>query len=118
MKQAIRHGDHTAAMDVLCTAEDREAALLREILLGYISYALGLVGEVVERPRDIDRIMAFGFAWAPPSVLVDAIGPGRTIVLLERARLPVPLSIIHAATHQRAMFDEPSVDRGRFFIAA
>ena len=118
MKTAIRHGDHAGAMEVLCTAEDREAPLLREILLGYISYALGLVGEVVERPRDIDRIMGFGFAGAPPSVLVDAIGPGRTIVLLERARLPVPLAVIQAATHQRAMFDEPSVDRGRFFIAA
>ncbi len=118
MKNAVRAGRHAAAMEILCSAEDREAALLREILLGYISYALGLVGDVVDRPRDIDRIMGFGFAWAPPSVLVDAIGPGRTIVLLERAKLPVPLSIIQAATHQRAMFDEPSVDRARFFVAA
>ncbi len=118
MKNAVKAGRHAAAMEILCTADDREAALLREILLGYISYALGLVGEVVERPRDIDRIMGFGFAWAPPSVLVDAIGPARTIALLERARLPVPLSVVQAAAHQRAMFDEPSVDRSRFFIAA
>ena len=118
MKNAVRAGRAAAAMEILCTAEDREAALLREILLGYISYALGLVGEVVERARDIDRIMGFGFAWAPPSVLVDAIGPARTIALLERAKLPVPLSIVQAATHQRAMFDEPSVDRARFFVAA
>ena len=118
MKNAIKHGRHAAAMEVLCTAEDREAQLLREILLGYISYALGLVGTVVERPRDIDRIMGFGFAWAPPSVLVDAIGPARTIALLENARLPVPASIVQAAQHQRAMFDEPTVDRSRFFIAA
>jgi 3-hydroxyacyl-CoA dehydrogenase len=118
MKNAVRAGRHAAAMGILCSAEDREAALLREILLGYISYALGLVGEVVERPRDIDRIMGFGFAWAPPSVLVDAIGPTRTVALLEAAKLPVPLSIVQASEHRRAMFDEPSVDRARFFVAA
>ena len=116
MKHHVAHGRHAAAMEVMCSAED--AGLLREVLLGYISYALGLVGEVVERPRDIDRIMAFGFAWAPPSVLVDAIGPGRTIIMLEQAKLPVPLCIIQAAAHQRAMFDEPSVDRSGFFKAA
>lgn len=118
MKLAVKEGRHAAAMEILCTAEDREATLLRDLLLGYISYALNLVGTVVARPRDIDRIMAFGFCWAPPSVLVDAIGPARTISLLERAHLPVPLSILHAASHQRAMFDEPHVDRARFFIAA
>jgi hypothetical protein len=69
-------------------------------------------------PRDIDRIMAFGWNWAPPSVLVDAIGPGRTIVLLERARLPVPHAVVEAAVHQRALFDEPRVDTARFFVVA
>ena len=86
-------------------------------MLGYISYGLGLVGSVVERARDIDRIMAFGFNWAPPGVLVDAIGPGRTIVMLEKAGLPVPTAILEAATHQRPLFDEPSVDRAKFFVS-
>ena len=117
MKNAIKSGQHTGAMEVLCTADGKEAALLRRVVLGYISYGLGLVGEVVERPRDVDRIMGFGFNWAPPSMLVDAIGPGRTIVLLQQAKLPVPLSIIEAATHQRPLFNEP-VDSSRFFIAA
>lgn len=118
MRQAIRAGKHAGAMDVLCTAEGKAAELLRTILLGYISYGLGLVGEVVDRPRDIDRIMGFGFNWAPPSVLVDAIGPGRTLILLDRARLPIPRCILDAATHQRALFDEPAVDRARFFPVA
>ena len=61
--------------------------------------------------------MGFGFNWAPPSVLVDAIGPGRTIVLLERARLPVPRAVLDAAIHQRPLFNEPSVDGARFFAA-
>jgi 3-hydroxyacyl-CoA dehydrogenase len=121
MKGAIRLGrdnGYRGAMDVLCTAEGKEAELLRTVMLGYISYGLGLVGEVVDRPRDVDRIMGFGFNWAPPSVLVDAIGPGRTIVLLERAKLPVPTSILDAATHQRALFNEPAVDTSRFFVVA
>ncbi len=120
MKTAIRNqaGGYRGAMDVLCTAEGKEAELLRKVLLGYISYGLGLVGEVVERPRDIDRIMGFGFNWAPPSVLVDAIGPGRTIVMLEKAKLPVPTPILEAATHQRPLFNEPSVDSSRFFVVA
>lgn len=121
MKGAIRndngHG-YRAAMEILCTATGKDADLLRGIMLGYISYGLGLVGEVVERPRDIDRIMGFGFNWAPPSMLVDAIGPGRTIVMLEKAKLPVPTPILEAATHQRPLFNEPALDGSRFFAAA
>ena len=118
MKEAIRSGKHTGAMEVLCASEGKEADLLRTIILGYISYGLGLVGEVVQRPRDVDRIMGFGFNWAPPSVFVDAIGPSRTVILLERAKLPVPAAVLDAATHQRALFNEPSVDTSRFFTVA
>jgi hypothetical protein len=117
MQLALEHGSHTAAMEALCAAEGTEAELLRKIVLGYISYGLGLVGEVVERPRDIDRIMAFGFCWAPPGMLVDAIGPGRTIVMLERAKLPVPDAVLQAALHQRPMFVE-QVPASRFFPIA
>jgi 3-hydroxyacyl-CoA dehydrogenase len=115
MRAAVATGA-AAGMEVMCSATGEDAELLRRIVLGYISYGLGLVGEVVERPRDIDRIMGFGFSWAPPGMLVDAIGPGRTIVMLERAKLPVPQAILEAATHQRALFDEP-LDRARFFAA-
>jgi 3-hydroxyacyl-CoA dehydrogenase len=118
MRAAIQDGRHAGAMEALCSAQGREAELLRRIVLGYISYGLGLVGEVVDRPRDIDRIMSFGFNWAPPGMLVDAIGPGRTIVLLEQAKLPVPDAILDAATHQRPLFNEPAVDGSRFFNAA
>jgi 3-hydroxyacyl-CoA dehydrogenase len=119
MKAAIRSdGGYRAAIEVLCKAPGSAAELLRQILLGYLSYGLGLVGDVVARPRDIDRAMGFGFLWAPPSVLVDAIGPGRTIVMLERARLPIPLAVLKAAVHQRALFDEPRIDRAQFFVAA
>jgi 3-hydroxyacyl-CoA dehydrogenase len=118
MKAAIRSGRHPEALDVMCRAEGKDAQVLRRVMLGYISYALGRVGEVVNAPRDVDRIMGFGFNWAPPSVLVDAIGAPRTVKLLELEHLPVPPVIEAAARSGRPLFDEPAVDAGRFFVAA
>ncbi|HEY6036763.1 MAG TPA: 3-hydroxyacyl-CoA dehydrogenase family protein [Kofleriaceae bacterium] len=118
MKAAIHVGRYERAMDAFCTATGAEAQLLRHVVLGYISYGLMRVGEVVQRARDVDRIMGFGFNWAPPSVLVDAIGARRTIGLLEQAKLPVPRVVIEAAEKAVRLFAEPAVDRGRFFFAA
>jgi 3-hydroxyacyl-CoA dehydrogenase len=118
MKSAIHVGRYHRAMDAFCTAKGKEADLLRRVVLGYISYGLGRVGEVVQRARDVDRIMGFGFNWAPPSVLVDAIGARRTIALLEQAKLAVPRVLVEAAEKNIHLFDEPEVDRGRFFFAA
>jgi 3-hydroxyacyl-CoA dehydrogenase len=118
MKASIKSGRHDDAFDVLCRADGKDARLLRRVMLGYISYSLGRVGEVVSHARDVDRIMGFGFNWAPPSVLVDAIGPARTIELLEQEQLPVPYVVAHAAAAGTQLFDDPSVDSGRFFVAA
>lgn len=118
MKAAIKSGRHPEAFDILVRADGKDAVLLRRVMLGYISYALGRVGEVVRSARDVDRIMGFGFNWAPPSVLVDAIGAARTVQLLERERLPVPEVVAQAASSGKPLFDEPSLDTGRFFVAA
>ena len=118
MKAAIRTGRHTDALDAMCEAGGREAELLRRVMLGYISYALGRVGEVVEQARDVDRIMGFGFNWAPPSLLVDAIGPARTIGLLEAAGLPVPPVIERAAHSGELLCADPTIDSRKFFVAA
>jgi len=118
MEAMLRTRGYPAAMDMLCNARGLEAELVQHVLLGYISYGLGLVGEVVMRPRDIDRIMGFGFCWAPPGLLVDAIGASRAIAMLEQAQLPVPEAIEQSARHQRPIFDEPAVDASRFFAVA
>lgn len=117
MKAAIRSGRHPEAFDVLCNAEGKDAELLRRVMLGYISYSLGRVGEVVESARDVDRIMGFGFNWAPPSMLVDAIGAKRTIELLYKQGLPVPAVVAQAASNAVPLFVE-QIDSGRFFVAA
>ena len=118
MKAALKSGSHPEAFDILVRADGKDAALLRRVMLGYISYSLGRVGEVVEAARDVDRIMGFGFNWAPPSVLVDAIGAPRTIELLQKEHLSVPPVVATAASAGAPLFDEPSVDSGRFFVAA
>lgn len=117
MKLAIRSGRHDDALDVLCRAEGKAAELLRRVVLGYVSYALGLVGEVVASPRDVDRIMGFGFNWAPPSMIVDGIGAARSIELLEAAQLPVPRVVAEAASAGTRLYYE-AIEPTRFFIAA
>src|SRR5213075_288422 len=57
MKSAIRVGRYERAMDTFCTATGPEAQMLRRVVLGYISYGLMRVGDVVQRARDVDRIM-------------------------------------------------------------
>ena len=61
--------------------------------------------------------MGFGFNWAPPSLLVDTIGARRTVQLLERAGLAIPRVVLESAERNLPLFDEPEVDRGRFFFA-
>ena len=117
MQAAVAKGDHVAAFDVMCTANGHEADLLRQIMLGYVSYGLGLVDQVVERPRDIDRIMSYGFSWAPPGMVVDAIGAERTIELLDRLKMPVPACVRDAAEHHRPVFHE-EINTARLFPVA
>jgi len=116
MRELNRVGCYSDAFAHFLAAEGDEARLARRIVLGYLSYALNRVGdaEVVREPRDVDRIMGFGFNWAPPSALVDIMGVRETIAGLEAAELPVPKVLADAQPGER-MFREPHVDIGRFF---
>ena len=55
-----------------------------------------------------------GFNWAPPSVLVDTIGLGATVEMIEQAGLPVPASL-EAARDGRAeaLLRRPQVNTGQ-----
>jgi 3-hydroxyacyl-CoA dehydrogenase len=117
MKQLHRVGRYREALAVMADARGAEAELMRRVVLGYVSYGLGRVGEVVESAADVDRIMGFGFNWAPPSVLVDLLGARRAVDLLAAARLPVPAVVAEAAAAGKPLFADPDVDPGRFFFA-
>jgi len=109
-------GCYVDAFKVFRTAEGAEADLARKVIFGYISYALNRVGdgEVVTDAREVDRIMGFGFNWAPPSVLVDVVGLKETIAVLEKYDLKVPKVLTHAKAGTK-LFREPNVNVGRFF---
>ena len=120
MKELHRIGCYTDAFKTFVTAEGPDADLARKVVFGYVSYALNRVGtgdsQVVRAARDVDRIMGFGFNWAPPTVLVDVIGLPETIRAIERCGLPVPPMLTRAKPGER-LFQEPSVNIGRFFAA-
>jgi 3-hydroxyacyl-CoA dehydrogenase len=114
--KALHHvGRYREAFDVFAEASGADAERMRRVILGYVSYGLMRVGEVVQSVADVDRIMGFGFNWAPPGVLVDLIGARRTVALIEAARLPVPRVLVDAAERNQRLFDATHVDVGRFF---
>jgi hypothetical protein len=118
IRQLHRVGKYAEAMQLFVTAEGHEADLARKVIFGYVSYGLNRVGdkEVVRQARDVDRIMGFGFNWAPPTVLVDVVGVKETIKAIERCGLPVPKVLAHAKPNE-PLFREPNVNLGRFFAA-
>jgi len=116
VRELNRVGCYRDAIKVFTEATGPEATVAKRVILGYISYALNRVGdgEVVRSSQDVDRIMAFGFNWAPPTVLVDLMGIDTTRRMLEAQRLPIPAVLERADKHER-LFREPHVNIGRFF---
>ena len=82
----------------LFTAKGDEADFVQKFILRYIAYSFSLIGNAT--PEDdgihgIDRVMAFGFSWLPPSGWVDIIGGVRpTIELIDKAGIKVPEQLV------------------------
>jgi len=115
-----RIGEYERAIQRYLEADGEHAQLSRRVIAGYISYSFHRVGEVTETIAGIDRIMATGFNWAPPSALVDTIGKGRTVKMIEQAGLPVPAQLTEAIERSgdSLLFDQPRLSLGRYFVAA
>jgi hypothetical protein len=65
-------------------------------------------------------IMGAGFNWAPPSVLVDTMGLGPAIGMIEEAGLDVPRILAERAAQSdpEAFFQNKTVNVGKYFVAA
>lgn len=115
-----RQARYAEGMALLLAAKGDEAALARKVMAGYISYSFQRVGEVCESINDIDRIMGMGFNWAPPSVLVDLMGAQAAVAMLSEAGVIVPDAIAAAASASSPtrFFEHPTVNTGKFFVAA
>jgi 3-hydroxyacyl-CoA dehydrogenase len=111
-------GRYAEGMQAFLAAEEPEAAIARRVVAGYVSYAFHRAGEVTDTITGIDLIMATGFNWAPPSVLVDVIGARATVEMIERAGLPVPQALRDAADGPaRRLFRHAQLNVGKFFVA-
>ena len=113
-------GRYAEGMALFLAAEGDEAAIARKMIAGYISYAFHRAGEVTESITGIDMIMGAGFNWAPPSVLVDTMGVGPAVAMIEGAGLPVPSNLAEAASAGRVekFFNHPQVNIGKYFVAS
>ncbi len=114
-----RMARYEEGLAIFLAAEGEEAAIARKVVAGYISYAFHRAGEVTETITGIDMIMGAGFNWAPPSVLVDTMGAGAAVKLIDAAGLPVPEAISAAASSRtpKKFFNQPRVNIGKFFVA-
>ena len=112
-----RVGRYVDGMRVFAEATGPHAEIAQKVIAGYIAYSFQRVGEVTDDISGIDRIMGFGFNWAPPSVLVDTIGLKPTIKMIEKAGLAVPPALANAQ-EGTTFFDDPQVNVGKFFVAA
>jgi hypothetical protein len=65
-------------------------------------------------------IMGAGFNWAPPSVLVDTMGVGPAVAMIEQAGIPVPANLAEAASAGRTekFFNHEQVNVGKYFVAS
>ena len=112
-------GRYRDGIELFLAVDDEHARIARKVVAGYISYAFHRVGEVAETINDIDRIMGAGFNWAPPSVLVDTMGPRAAVDLIEQNQLPVPEAIARAASSGEPgrFFHHPTINTGKYFVA-
>jgi 3-hydroxyacyl-CoA dehydrogenase len=115
MKSLNRVGRYPEAMAVMMRAVGPEADLARRFVLGYVSYALSMVGEVAETSADVDTIMSYGFNWTPPSVIVDLIGAREAAAAIERYGLVVPEVIAEAGRSGAKLFTGGVLEYGRTF---
>jgi len=115
-KHFIHMGMYRDAFEVIREARGKEAQIVREILCTYAAYAYSLIGEVTEEAEGIggiDRVMSFGFHWAPPSVILEMLGGKDSFVeLAERSGIKVPDAI-----GPRAMDSLELLEAGRYFVA-
>lgn len=116
MKQLHRVGRYGDALKVLAEAGGADADLCRRVVLGYVSYALNRVGEVAASASDVDRIMSYGFNWAPPTAIVDLLGAKKTVAMLQKLKLKVPAVVEQAASRDAKMFQGGVLEYGRTFV--
>lgn len=117
-KAQIHLGKYDLAFDVIKNARGSEAEIVMDILCMYVAYSYSLVGEVCNSEdgiNGIDNVMAYGFNWAPPSVIMTMLGgPEEVGEMLDKRGYVVPDSLKDGAISDRNF---NIINSGKFFIA-
>ena len=104
------------AFQTILNAKGTEADIVREIMATYIAYAYMLIGEATDEKYGIggiDKVMATGFHWACPSLVVHMLGGSEQAAqLIQSAGLAVPQTLRTDTTWQKYYFNA-----GKYFIA-
>ncbi len=115
-KRFIHLGRYKEAFDTIKKAKGTEAQIVKEILCTYAAYSYSLIGQVTEPSygiEGIDRVMCYGFNWAPPSTIVNMLGGSEEVIrLLEESNCTIP----EGFREQSISLNEIS-NSGRYFIA-
>ncbi len=100
VKEKIREGKYKEAISVLINSHTKEAKIIQYFFAKYIQVSFSMVNTVTEKIEDVDKAMAYGYNWLPPSVLIDLIGDKhRVIDLLNKFKLDVPVKLLeHKST--------------------
>lgn len=117
MKLHIHDGEYREALSLLQHEDSEPLSLINHFIAGYISYSYARIGEVTPAEdgiHGIDRAMAYGFSWLPPSAWVDFLGgTKKTVKLLERSHVPVPKQLADAGEGRQCRVPEV----GKYFLA-
>lgn len=93
-KSLIHLGRYQEAFDIIKINRCKEADIVRRILCTYIAYSYLCIGDVTEVKYGIDgidKVMAFGYNWAPPSLIVSILGGAKVAIeFLEKYGMIVP----------------------------
>ena len=118
-KELIHKGLEPEAVRLLLSPNEEYGHYdyVRSGMLGYISYAGMRDGEVADIDG-INRVMGYGFNWAPPYALVDLAGAQFVSDQLTDAGLSVPVHIQEAAKDGRKLYTEPGDQSRRYLSAA
>jgi 3-hydroxyacyl-CoA dehydrogenase len=115
-KHFIRMGMYREAFEAILSAQGREAEVVKDILCAYVAYSYSLIGEVTDSRmgiEGIDRVMSYGFHWAPPSVIVEMLGGSSAAAgLLAERGLPVPQTL-----HNDLKSGLRITSSGKYFVA-
>jgi len=117
IKTHIHDGNYKKAVDLIKYGKSDEISLVKQFILGYISYSYSRIGEVTPVEEDIhgiDRVMSYGFSWLPPSAWVDYFGgPRETVKLLDKYDMPVPQHLKNTPEERQCRIPEVT----KYFVA-